>query len=373
VNDQSLRVALTIEQCWHRVPGGTAVAAIETARALTARADVDIIGVAAGHPQPAPEPWTPPIRVAQLPLPRPALYESWHRLRWPPVQHATGPVDVVHATTFAIPPKSAPLVVTVHDLAFLRHPAHFTRRGLRLFRRGLQLATQDAAVVLCASEATLHECRDAGFEPSRLLKVPFGVDATRAAQSDVERVKRRYGLAEQYILWTGTIEPRKNLAGLMSAYRELDHDIELVLAGPEGWHEDLDARVRGLQDRVRTLGFVPKEDLAPLYAGASVFCWPTLLEGFGFPVLEAMAQGAPVVTSRGTSTEELAGDAGVLVDPHDPGSIAAGIRSVLEDEGLARKLRELGLARAAEYAWARTAELTVEAYRRALTSEARQG
>jgi glycosyltransferase involved in cell wall biosynthesis len=372
VNDQRLRVALTIEQCWHRVPGGTAVAAIETARALTAREDVDVIGVAARHPQPAPEPWTPPIRVAQLPLPRPALYESWHRFRWPPVQHGTGPVDVVHATTFAIPPESAALVVTVHDLAFLRHPTHFTRRGLRLFHRGLQLAKRGAAVVLCASDTTLQECRDAGFEGSRLMKVPFGVDAARAGQDDVERVRRRYGLANEYLLWTGTIEPRKNLAGLMSAYRELDGDIQLVLAGPEGWHEDLGARLRGLENRVRALGFVPKEDLAPLYAGASVFCWPTLLEGFGFPVLEAMAQGAPVVTSRGTSTEELARDAGVLVDPHDPRSIAEGIRSVLEDEGLARKLHELGPARAAEFSWDRTAELTVEAYRRALTSEARQ-
>jgi glycosyltransferase involved in cell wall biosynthesis len=353
------------------VPGGTAVAAIETARALAARADVDAIGVAARHPEPAPDPWAPPLPVAQLPLPRPALYECWHRLRWPPVQRATGPVDVVHSTTFAIAPKSAPLVVTVHDLAFLRHPAYFTRRGLRLFHRGLQLAKRDADVVLCASNATLGECRDAGFEHSCLMKVPFGVDATRAVQDDIERVKRRYGLAEEYILWTGTIEPRKNLAGLMSAYRELDSDIQLVLAGPEGWSEDLDARLQDLRERVRVLGFVPQEDLAPLYAGASVFCWPTLLEGFGFPVLEAMAQGTPVVTSRGTSTEELARDAGVLVDPHDPGSIAAGIRSVLEDEGLARKLHELGPARAAEYSWDRTAELTVEAYRRAC--EARPG
>jgi alpha-1,3-rhamnosyl/mannosyltransferase len=205
------------------------------------------------------------------------------------------------------------------------------------------------------------------------MKVPFGVDITRAAHDDIDRVKRRYGLADEYLLWTGTIEPRKNLAGLISAFRELNSDIQLVLAGPQGWNEDLDARLRGLHDRVKTLGFVPKEALAPLYAGAWVFCWPTLLEGFGFPVLEAMAQGVPVVTSLGTSTEELARDAGVLVDPHDPGSIAAGIRSVLEDEGLARKLRELGPARAAEYSWDRTAELTIEAYRRALTSEARQG
>jgi glycosyltransferase involved in cell wall biosynthesis len=366
VTDPIVRVALTVEQCWHRVPGGTAVAALGTARALSARTDADVVGVAARHAHAAPEPWTPPVPVSHLPLPRLALYETWHRVRWPPVQHVTGPVDVVHATTFAIPPKSAPLIVTVHDLAFLRHPGHFTPRGLRLFHRGLELTKKDADIVLCASDATLRACRDAGFEHDRLMKVPFGVDASPASAADVERVKRRYSLPREYILWTGTIEPRKNLAGLLSAYRELDCDIDLVLAGPEGWHEDLNARLRDLREHVRVLGFVPRADLAPLYAGASVFCWPTLLEGFGFPVLEAMAQGTPVVTSRGTSTEELAGDAGVLVDPHDPSSIAAGMRTVLEDEGLARKLRELGPDRAAEYSWDRTGELTAQAYRKAL-------
>ena len=117
MSGRRLRVAVTLEQCWHAVPGGTASSALETVKALQKRDDVEVLGVAARHAPLPPQPWTPTVRMHQLPLPRIALYESWHALRWPPVQRATGPVDVIHATTFAIPPKNAPLVVTVHDLA----------------------------------------------------------------------------------------------------------------------------------------------------------------------------------------------------------------------------------------------------------------
>src|SRR5262249_34530968 len=118
----AVRVALTLEQCWHPVPGGTAVAAIELARTLDAREDVDVVGVAARHGADPPDPWRPPIRTAQLPLPRALLYESWHYLRRPDVQRATGSVDVIHATGIAMPPARAPIVLTLHDLAFVDYP-----------------------------------------------------------------------------------------------------------------------------------------------------------------------------------------------------------------------------------------------------------
>jgi glycosyltransferase involved in cell wall biosynthesis len=361
------RVAFTLEQCWHRVPGGTAVAAIETARALVEHTRVELVGVAARHRHPAPAPYTPPIPVKQLLLPRIALYESWHRLRAPRVERAAGAVDVVHATSIAIPPKSAPLVVTIHDLAFMHEPAHFTRRGLSFFRRGLALARRDADLLLCVSDATRRDCIDFGFDPDRLLTVPLGVGMTRATTEDVKRVTNKYSLHRPYVMWTGTIEPRKNLRGVIEAFRTLGSDLDLVLVGPKGWNEDVDALVGSSRERVRQLGFVPRDDLGPLYAGAAVFCWPSFLEGFGFPVLEAMAQGTPVVTSKGTSTAELAAGAGVLVDPRDHEGIAAGIRSVLEDGALAAKLKEAGLSRAAKYTWARTARLTAEAYARVMT------
>ena len=358
-----LRVALTLEQCWHRVPGGTAVAALGMAGALEERDDVEVVGVAAAHRGPAPPAWTPPIEVEHLPLPRPALYESWHRLRRPPVERATGPVDVIHATTMAMPPRTAPVVMTVHDLAFVHEPAHFTPRGIRFFKRGLELALQEADLVTCPSKATSRDCVAAGFDADRVRVIPLGVEAPRASDAEIEAVRRRHRLDRPYILWTGTIEPRKNLPRLLEAFRSLDTDRVLALAGPQGWNEDLSELRQGLEGRLRPLGFVPHRDLGPLYAGADLFCFPSLLEGFGFPVLEAMAQGTPVVTSRGTSTEEIAGDAGVLVDPRDSRSIAEGMRSLLEDATAAKKLAEAGALRAAGFTWSKTAEGLANAYR----------
>ena len=356
------RVAMTFEQFWHRVPGGTAVAASGMARALIGR-DLDLVGVAARHARPPPAEWMLPIPIEQLPLPRPLLYESWHRLRRPKVEVATGRVDLVHATTIAIPPRSVPLVVTMHDLAWIDNPSHFTARGVSFFRRGFDLVRSEADLVVCPSQATLDACAQHGIERERLRLVPLGVDAARASEAQVERVRARYDLRSPYIMWTGTIEPRKNLRMLVAAYSTLDTDRELILVGPKGWNEDLDALIQDARDKVKPLGYVPASDLAPLYAGAEVFCYPSLLEGFGFPVLEAMAQGTPVVTSAGTSTEELARGAGVLVDPDDPASIASGVRSVLEDAGYAEVLAGAGLRRAGEYSWSRTAGLLVEAYR----------
>jgi len=365
-----LRIAFTLEQCWHRVPGGTAVAALELARALEQRSELELVGVAARHRNPPPEQWRPPIPVRQLTLPRVALYESWHYLRRPRVEAATGPVDVIHATGIAMPPPTSPIVLTVHDLAYLDYPELFTRQGLRFFRRALDLALRDASLVLCSSLATLERCRAAGFEPERLRHVPLGVSATRSRPEDVARVRQEYALPERVILWTGTVEPRKNLAGLVRAFSLLDSDAELVLVGPPGWKEDvarhLDELPTEKRDRVRSLGWVPRGDLEALYAAATVMCFPSLLEGFGFPVVEAMAQGTPVVTSRGTSTEELAsGGAGLLVDPRRPPEIAEALQRVLDDPELAMQLADAGSRRAADYTWARTAELVARAYEEA--------
>ncbi|HZJ52068.1 MAG TPA: glycosyltransferase family 1 protein, partial [Actinomycetota bacterium] len=359
----SLRAAITLEQSWHRVPGGTAVAALGLARALAKRPGVELVGVAARHAGPAPEPWRPTIPVRHLSLPRVALYESWHRLRRPRVQKATGAVNVIHATTMAIPPRSAPLLVTIHDLAWRRFPQMFTKRGVSFFRRGLALAIKEADLVLCSSEATLRDCAEAGFDETKLRVVPLGVEMAPAEETDVRRVRVAYGLDRPYVLWTGTIEPRKNLAGLLDAFVRLDHnhDLDLVLVGPRGWNEDLDGIAHRVRDRVRMLGFVPASDLGPLYAGAEVFCFPSLLEGFGFPVLEAMSQGTTVVTSRGTSTEELAEGAGVLIDPLDAGSIAEGLEQALEPS-LRARLEPLGRARAASFTWERSAQLVASAY-----------
>jgi glycosyltransferase involved in cell wall biosynthesis len=349
-----MRVAYTLEQLWHRVPGGTAVAAVETARRLR---DVDLVGVSAWHRALPDDPWRPPISVRRLPVPPHVLYETWHRLRRPRVERATGPVDVIHATGVAVPPRTAPLIVTVHDLSYLVYPEHFSAQGRRFFRQALELTRRDADLVLCSSEATRRHCEEAGLDPARLRVVPLGADAVPASEEDVARVRAAHGLERPYVLWVGTLEPRKNLPRLLEAYSRLNTETELVLVGPRGWNQELDP-----PPGARLLGFVPGDDLPPLYAGAAAFCFPSLLEGFGMPVVDAMAQGTPVVTSSGTSTEELAGDAGLVVDPLDVDAIAGALDRVLRDPELGQRLGEAGRVRAATYTWERTAALTAEAY-----------
>ena len=308
-------------------------------------------------------------RGSQLALPRLALYESWHYLRRPRVERATGPVDVIHATGIVMPPPTRPVVLTVHDLAYLDYPELFTRQDLRFFLRALDLALEDASLVLCSSLATMERCRAAGFEEARLRHVPLGVEATRATPEDIARVRSVYALPERFILWTGTVEPRKNLAGLIRAFSLLPGDNHLVLVGPRGWNEDLERHLgdltEGTRERIHLLGWVPRADLEALFAAATVMCMPSLLEGFGFPVVEAMAQGTPVVTSTGTSTEELAAGVGILVDPLDTGAIADALARVTGDDALAERMGAAGLERARHYTWEATAALVTDAYREA--------
>ncbi len=364
---QPVRVALTLEQLWHRVPGGTAVAALGLAGALRKRSDVAPIGVSARHRRPAERAFRSPVPVQSLPLPRLLLYESWARLRRPTVERATGPVDIIHATAIAVPPASVPVVLTVHDLAWRHEPGHFTRRGVHFFRQHLEVARDEVALVFCSSEATRRDCLEAGFEADRLRVVPLGVRSIETTEEAVALAKAKYGLRRRYIMWAGTREPRKNLAGLLAAFVELDRrDLDLVLVGPPGWGDEIDTVIAGMTGRIHVLGFVDGAEQAALYAGASAFCFPSLREGFGLPVLEAMVQGTPVVTSLGTATEEVAGDAARLVEPRDSSALAGALAEIIDDADLARTLGRLGRARAADYTWERSAQAVVEGYREVL-------
>ena len=352
-------IAYTLEQCWHRVPGGTGISAIEVARELALRSDAQVVGVAGRHRHPPTVGFVPPISVNSLPIGGPVLYESWLRLGWPKVESVVDNADLVHSTTIIAPATSLPLVVTIHDLAFLRHPDFFTARGNKVFRRSLDIIRDKAAMVLCSSQATLEDCQTAGINADRLRLVPLGVRSQTITDADRARVRATYGLPERFVLFVGTLEPRKNLARLIAALDSIRGAPPLVVVGMAGWGDHTPSTAYD----VRFTGFVPANNLPALYEACTVFAFPSVLEGYGLPVIEAMAHGAAVVTSRGTSTEEVAGGAAVLVDPLSIESIAAGLSEALTNVD---NLRASGIARAAQVPWSATAEATMSAYREVL-------
>jgi glycosyltransferase involved in cell wall biosynthesis len=203
----------------------------------------------------------------------------------------------------------------------------------------------------------------------RIEVVPLGTEMKGPPREKVELVQARHGVRSPYVLWVGTLEPRKNLErtvqGFAHAVTEAELDeVQLCLVGPRGWlRGDPGELLAGRRDRVRWLGSVPRDELPALYAGAEAFVFPSLAEGFGLPVLEAMACGAPVVTSDRSALPEVAGDAALLCDPTDPGSIGEAVGRVLRDRDLAGRLRRAGLERAAGYTWDRMARETASRYR----------
>lgn len=362
-----IRVAYTLEQCWHPVPGGTARAALKIAAEIEDRDDVQLHQVAGRHAVLPAREFRPGGKVAMLPLARPLLYETWTRLRWPRVESVTGPIDVAHATGLVPCASGAPLVVTLHDLAFLHDPAKFSKHGVRIMMRSLEVIKRRADRVLCASRATIDDCVAAGIDAARLRLVPLGVDPARASSFAVEAIRRQYSLPDEFVLFVGTLEPRKNLQRLVEAmaYRQVGQGGRsrqtLVVAGAPGWG---DVATAPADVDVRFLGFVPDAELGALYAAASVFAYPSEREGFGLPVAEAMAQGTAVVTSAGTSTEEVAGGAAVLVDPFDIASIADGLNAANDRK---EELSAGSLRRAAELGWDIAADRTVAVYRELVT------
>jgi len=259
-------------------------------------------------------------------------------------------------------------VVTVHDLVPWNDPARLTSRGARLMSRGLELARDEADAVLCPSDAVAAECVASGFDRHRIHVTRWAPTFAPPTADASTAVVARYGLERDgYFISIGTVEPRKNLRTLIAAITRLGDDTPpLVVVGPEGWSEDLQPLIDAAGPKVRRLGFVSDSDLAGLCDGAAALCCPSLSEGFGMPVLDAMSVGTPVVISGDAALRELAGDSGIVCDALDVDAWADAMRRLAGDEALRVGYGAGGRARAADYTWEATAAATMQAYEVAL-------
>ena len=340
---------------------------------LLAAGGASYLGFAAGRGAIEPGLESKLAGLRRVPLPIRVLYASWSWTGRPRVDRLLGGVDVFHATNYFLPPvHKSKRVVTIHDLAFLKHPEWCSPKIRGTFSRNIGRFAREADALLTVSQAAKEDVVELlGVPEERITVTHNAVDGglARVSRDDVASVLERYGVRQPYVLFVSTLEPRKNVEGLLEAFAALLDDFPhtLVLVGQWGWGAEpiLAALERpALRGRVHRVGYVARHaDLGAFYSGADAFFFPSFYEGFGIPVLEAMTCGAPVVTSDRSALPEVAGDAARYVDPDDVEAMAAGLRAVLEDTALRERLREAGFARARKFSWADCAARTYAVYR----------
>lgn len=290
--------------------------------------------------------------------------------------------SLFHGTNYDVPLWSrCRTIVTVHDLSILLHPLTHEEHLVRRARWRLPKMARAATMIITPSESVRREVGEhLGIQLSKVVAIPEAARSLfhRVPLAETVEVRRRLRLEDEFILFVGTIEPRKNLLTLLRAFDEILRITplrpQLVIAGKEGWlNEELYSYLKSseIRERVRFTGYVSDEDLRALYSSCKAFIYPSLYEGFGLPPLEAMACGAPVITSRSQSIMETVGDAARLVAPTDFRELAQTIASVLTNSGERDYLRDAGLSRAAQFSWERTAAATLAVYRDTLKKEKR--
>lgn len=299
-------------------------------------------------------------------------------LHQPAYEQKLPPSQLYHATEHLLPYLRRPTVLTVHDLIFERYPQHHKWTNRLFLTVGMRLFVRAATQIIAVSQQTKRDLIELYGVPAAKIAVIYqGIEPTfaPAAASEVQRVRTKYTLRSQagaprpYLLMVGTLEPRKNHVTAMRALARLKaaglpHC--LLIAGGEGWlFAPIQAQVAalGLAQDVHFTGYVPAVDLPALYSGAAAVLQPTLYEGFGFPVLEAMACGAPVVCSNSSSMPEAAGRAALLITPTDDEALAAAIQRLIVEPELAEEMRRQGVQRAATFRWEHCADATVAVYR----------
>ena len=306
------------------------------------------------------------------------LPSRFHRIAWEqtffPLLIRRHHLDVVHSPHYTTPILAACAhIVTFHDMTFFSHPeAHLLYKRI-FFRTMIAVSARRADAIIAISQNTHDDIlRRLPINPAKVFTIPYGIASIfrpmpKPAQ---DKIRRRYDLPAQFVLYVGNLEPRKNLPMLLRAFaqlvqRGLPH--ALVLVGSRGWKEEpifSTLRALNLGARVFLPGYIPQDELPALYSAASVFVYASRYEGFGLPVLEAMACGAPVITSNVASMPEIAGNAGVLIDPNDETELTDALGRVLTDDELRTRLARAGLERAQSFSWERAAQATLAVYER---------
>ena len=351
--------------------------ALEIARALDRRDDVSITlltrkGDAERWRDRAPNASV----VACAPGPRP-LRIAWEQVGLPGRLRRL-PVVVHHGLHYTMPERSRlPVVVTVHDCTYFDHPEWHQPAKVRFFRRAILVAARRAAVVLCPSDATAERFTELCHPSAPVVVAPHGIDHDRFGVTEPAPGSDAAALAQlgigpdaPLVVFVGTVEPRKGVASLISAFDRAagaHRDAVLVLAGQHGWGHELDALATARhRDRILVTGYVPTGTVPALLRRARAVAYPSLDEGFGLPALEALACGAPLVTTTGTPMAGLAGDAALLVAPGDVDALAGALDALLAGDPLLAARREKGRARVTGLTWEHSAKLHVAAYEMAV-------
>lgn len=304
------------------------------------------------------------VQVRAVPVSDEWLARLWHRAHLPiPVEAVTGPLRLFYSPDFTLPPTlpGTRTLLTVHDLSFLHHPDHFVPQLARYLSRVVPRSVARADRVLADSEATRTDLIAHLGAPAEKVEVLYsGVNPRFRPEpepGEPERLQARYAIGGRpYILSVGTLQPRKNYVRLIRAFARLNTPFALLIAGGRGWlYDEIYIEAEKHSDRVRIVGFIEETDLPALYRRAALFVFPSCYEGFGLPVLEAMACGVPVVCSNSSSLPEVAGHAALLVDPYDEDGLMEAMQRALEDEELRRRMIARGLEQAARFTWERAA------------------
>ncbi|MFN2291996.1 MAG: glycosyltransferase family 4 protein [Anaerolineae bacterium] len=328
--------------------------------------------------------WPDNFRLRPVPISDRWFNVLWQRVRVPvPVQVWTGRLDLFHSPDFVLPPLGrTPAVLTVHDLSFLRVPWCFVPGFRDYLEAAVSRSVRKASLILADSLSTERDLAELlGVELERVHVLYPGVDSRFRPVTDPEalgEVRQRYSLPESFVLGLSTLQPRKNFAGLIDAFGRLlaaeggaqaIQGLQLVIAGGSGWlSEDIQEAIgrAGLEGRVRVVGFVDDHDLPALYTLASAFAFPSWYEGFGVPVLEAMACGTPVVAADNSSLPEVVGEAGLLVGAGDADALAQALFSLLVRQDVRQRLVARGLERVRRFSWPASATALLQAYERTL-------